>query len=96
MFVDLVCETGAGGGMQRVDIVERTNSEARQDLQDFVQHSQPNEKLRYSTLLLTLHTVFGINCGMLQALFCKQLATHGGLAVFIGNALNAGMDLDEM
>lgn len=64
-------------------------SEARQDLQDLVQHNHPTEKLRYSTLLLSLHTLFGIHCGMLQTLFCKHLTDNGGIGAFINDALNA-------
>lgn len=53
--------------------VERANAEAQQCLQSFIQQSYPNERLRYSKLLLTIYTLFGINCPMLEALFCHHL-----------------------
>lgn len=78
--------------MERSDLVDVVYSEARQDLQDLVQHSHPTEKLRYSTLLLSLHTLFGIHCGMLQALFCRHLEQSGGIVSFVGEALLASAD----
>ena len=66
------------GSLQQADTVERLASEARQDLQDLARHHRPSERLRYSNLLLTLHTVFGVHCGMLAALFCRQLPGFTG------------------
>lgn len=80
--------TGAGT-LERSHLADQMYSEARQDLQDLVQHNHPTEKLRYSTLLLSLHTLFGIHCGMLQTLFCKHLTDNGGIGAFINDALNA-------
>jgi hypothetical protein len=59
--------------VESAELVARIYSEARQDLQDLSLHQHPTERLRYSTLLLTLHTLFGINCAMLQALFCAPV-----------------------
>ena len=64
--------------LEMSDHVNKVNSEARQDLQDLVKHQHPDEKLRYSTLLLTLHTLFGIHGGLLQSLFCQHLTQCGG------------------
>jgi len=67
----LCAHTGAAT-LERGDMADAVNTEARQRLQDVVQRSHPAEKLRYSTLLLALHTLFGIHCGMLQTLFFRH------------------------
>ena len=67
----LCAHTGAAT-LERGDVADAVNTEARQRLQDVVQRSHPAEKLRYSTLLLALHTLFGIHCGMLQTLFFRH------------------------
>lgn len=67
----------------------RINSVARQDLQECVLRNHPSERLRYSTLLLSLHTLFGIHCDMLRSLFCQHLNKTGGLQAFITDALVA-------
>lgn len=68
----------AASALERSDIVDRIGSEARQDLQDFARHNRPSERLRYSSLLLTLHTIFGVHCGMLAMLFCRQVPCCAG------------------
>lgn len=78
--------------LERSDLIEIVYSEARQDLQDLVQHSHPNEKLRYSALLLLLHTLFGIHCGMLHGLFCQHLEKSGGIEAFVCEALLASVE----
>lgn len=80
------------GTLERSELADVVYSEARQDLQDLVQHSHPEEKLRYSTLLLSLHTLFGIHCGMLQTLFCQHLEQSGGISAFISEALTASLE----
>jgi len=76
--VTLICAGSSCGSLQQADTIERLATEARQDLQDLAKHHWPTERLRYSNLLLTLHTVFGIHSGMLVALFCRQLPGFTG------------------
>jgi hypothetical protein len=64
---------GSAGSLERPDIAERLGAEARQDLQKLAHHYRPSERMRYSALLLTLHTLYGVHCGMLASLFCRQL-----------------------
>jgi len=66
--MSVCCHVGAAT-LERGDVADLINTEARQRLREVVQQSHPTEKLRYSTLLLALHTLFGINCSMLQTLF---------------------------
>jgi len=77
-FMLIFCVGSSCGSLQQPDTIERLATEARQDLQDLAKHHRPSERLRYSNLLLTLHTVFGIHCGMLSALFCRQLPGFTG------------------
>lgn len=75
--------------LEQGDVVSNLNTAARQDLQEIITDSHPNDKLRYSKLLLTLHTVFGVNCGMLESLFCAPLQLAGGLESFACRLLRA-------
>jgi len=71
-------------------VADAVNTEARLRLQDVVRRSQRAEKLRYPTLLLTLRTLFGINCAMLQSLFFKPMM-HRAASIdeFVWNAIGA-------
>ena len=89
--------------LERADVVDRIGTEARQDLQDFAVHHRPLERLRYSSLLLTLHTVFGIHCGQLSRLFCHQLpgfnspsfgASPSDFSAFVRRELHDDLSLD--
>lgn len=73
--------------LERGDVADAINTEARQRLQDVVQRSHPSEKLRYSTLLLALHTLFGIHCGMLQSLFFSPVQRAANIDELVRNAL---------
>ena len=88
----LVCVVGCVGAatLERADVADAVNTEARQRLQDVVQRSHPSEKLRYSTLLLALHTLFGIHCGMLQKLFFSPVHRAASIDEFVSNALTLG------
>jgi len=86
--------TGPGSSLEASEAAERIHSEARQDLQEVVQHSHPEEKLRYITLLLTLHTLFSVNTAMLKVMFCDPIISScgtgpgsGGLEGFIRRKL---------
>lgn len=82
--------------LERAEDVDRVGAEARQDLQDFAKHNRPGERLRYSSLLLTLHTVFGVHCGMLATLFCRHVpgfVTAAGAAGTLDFAAYARMEL---
>lgn len=90
--VFFVCFPGTGT-LERADLADAINTEARQRLQDVVQRSRPAEKLRYSTLLLALHTLFGIHCGMLQALLFRPLPNAATFDEFVWRAMtSAGVD----
>jgi len=79
-------DTGAAT-LERGDVADMVNTEARQRLKEVVQRSHPSEKLRYSTLLLALHTLFGVNCGMLQTLFFRPMHRAANIDEFVWNAL---------
>lgn len=81
--------SGSAGSLERPEVAERLGAEARQDLQKLAQHYRPSERMRYSALLLTLHTLYGVHCGMLASLFCRQLLgggnSGGGIGDFFGD-----------
>ena len=79
-------DTGAAT-LERGDVADMVNTESRQRLKEVVQRSHPSEKLRYSTLLLALHTLFGINCGMLQTLFFRPMHRAANIDEFVWKAL---------
>jgi len=80
--------TSSSHSLVTSSITARMYSEARQDLQELVQHHHPHQTQRYVTLLLTLHTLFGVNCAMLEALFCDPLVVgEEGLEGFIRGRL---------
>jgi len=88
-----MCRVGAAT-MERGDVADAVNTEARQRLQEVVQRSRPSEKLRYSTLLLALHTLFGIHCGMLQTLFFRPVQHAASIEEFVTRAL-LGLEEDS-
>jgi hypothetical protein len=75
--ITLFQSAGAGGGLEMSSVVDQLSACARRDLQSLVERTHPSESLhRYSTLLLTMHTLYGVHCGMLEALFCRPLTTR--------------------
>ena len=86
--------------MERPDLVSRLNTSARQDLTEIVSHAQPHDRLRCSRLLLALHTLFGVNCAMLEALFCAPLRLCGavrggeGVRAYVCDMLRVKQDQD--
>lgn len=54
-------------------VAESTHLEARQDLQELVQHTRPDDKQRYTSLLFVLLTLYSINAQMIHALFCTPV-----------------------
>ena len=83
-YVCLVTFTGSRM-LENASLVEKNNADAQQNLQSLVQYCYPDDRLRYSKLLLSLYTLFGINCNMLESLFCQHLISsgNGGLQKFI-------------
>jgi len=75
--------------LERTNLVDQVNTDARQRLQDLIQRTHSAEKLRYSNVLLLLHTLFGIHCGMLQSLFFRPTPNAAGFDEFVWNALKA-------
>lgn len=69
-------------GLDRPDFVDQVNSLVQQLLQEHVQSSRPNNVMHYSRLLLCLPALYGINCKMIENLFCRHI--------------NGNMDLDVL
>ena len=81
---DIVLFAGCSG-LENSIFVDNIGSKARQALQDHVRRSCPDDKLRYSDLLLYLHTLFGVNCGMVQTLFCAHVAKNSDIDGHVRN-----------
>jgi hypothetical protein len=91
LFMRMITLFQLGAGtLDRADLADAVNTEARQRLQEAVHRSHPSEKLRYSTLLLTLHTLFGIHCGMLQALLYRASPKAASIDEFVWNVVTGG------
>lgn len=69
-------------GLDRPDQVEQLNSLIQQLLQEHARSTRPNDHLHYSRLLLCLPALYGINCKMIENLFCKHI--------------NGNMDIDVL
>lgn len=69
-------------GLDRPDLVDQLNSLIQQLLQQHVRSSRPDDVMHYSRLLLCLPTLYGINCKMIENLFCRHI--------------NGNMDLDVL
>lgn len=67
--------------------MEDTNSQARQALQKHVQETKPDEKLRYSSILLRLHALPSINNQMIQNLFCKHITSKVSMQEYLKDLL---------
>jgi hypothetical protein len=90
MRMIMLFQLGVGTAVDRADVADAINAEARQRLSELVQRSQPTEKLRYSTLLLALHTLFGVNTAMIQTLLYRPSAPAASIDDFVWNALTNG------
>lgn len=69
-------------GLDRPDQVEQLNSLIQQLLQEHARSTRPNDHLHYSRVLLCLPALYGINCKMIENLFCKHI--------------NGNMDIDVL
>lgn len=69
-------------GIERPSEVEQINSLVQRLLQEHVRVSRPNDLMHYSKLLLCLPSLYGMNCKMIENLFCKHI--------------NGNMDIDVL
>lgn len=69
-------------GLDRPDQVEQLNTLIQQLLQEHARSTRPNDHLHYSRVLLCLPALYGINCKMIENLFCKHI--------------NGNMDIDVL
>ena len=74
-------------GIKEKHVVEDANSRARQALQQHVQDSKPEDKLRYSNILLRLHALPSINNFMVQNLFCKHITSKVSMEDYLKDLL---------
>jgi hypothetical protein len=69
-------------GLERPSEVEQVNSLVQRLLQEHVRGSRPNDLMHYSKLLMCLPSLYGMNCKMIENLFCKHI--------------NGNMDIDVL
>lgn len=73
--------------IENTDFVDKVSNYVRQSLQDHIKETHTSEKLRYSNILLCLHTLYGVNCKMVQSLFCKQQVKSSDMDDFLKGML---------
>lgn len=54
--------------------IDSVNGFARQALQEHISNTRPTEKMRYSQILLCLPSLYGINCKVVENLFCRHIS----------------------
>lgn len=62
-------------GLDNTELVEKLNSAVQQLLQQHVTTTRPDDVMHYSRILMLLPTLYGINCRMVENLFCKRINT---------------------
>ncbi|WAR15074.1 7UP1-like protein [Mya arenaria] len=62
-------------GLEDMNLVEKLNSAVQQLLQQHVSVTRPNDVMRHSKILMLLPSLYGINCKMVENLFCKRINT---------------------
>jgi hypothetical protein len=74
LFVSLFVFSG-NVGLDNTELVEKLNSAVQQLLQQHVTTTRPDDVMHYSRILMLLPTLYGINCRMVENLFCKRINT---------------------
>lgn len=62
-------------GLDDVELVDKLNSAVQQLLQQHVTSTRPDDVMHYSRILMLLPSLYGINCRMVENLFCKRINT---------------------
>lgn len=62
-------------GLDDPEIVEKLNSAVQQLLQQHVTSLRSGDAMSYSRILMLLPSLYGINCRMVENLFCKRINT---------------------
>ena len=60
-------------------LVAKQHNEAQQDLQSLSIHKFPSDRLRYSKLLLTIYTLFGVDSILVESGLVAELLPHGNV-----------------
>jgi hypothetical protein len=85
--------------MANADFVDKVSTYVRQSLQDHLARSRPTpgeSMRRYSTLLLSIHMLYGINCKMVENLFCQHILKDvAGMDALLRDMLDTYDDDDD-
>ena len=73
--------------VENSEYIDSVNSLVRQSLQKYILSVHPTNKMRYSQLLLTLPALFGINCKMMENLFCRHIIGDADMEVLLKEML---------
>ena len=60
-------------GLDNPEIIEKLNAAVQQLLQQHVTTTRPDDAMHYSRILMCLPTLYGINCKMIENLFCHGI-----------------------
>ena len=67
--------------------IEDIAARARQALQVQTKQSHPDEKMRYSQLLMCLPLLYGIHARVMEQLFCKNISPDANIASLLDEML---------
>ncbi|XP_060071297.1 protein dissatisfaction-like [Ylistrum balloti] len=70
-------------GLDRPSMVDQLNSLIQQLLQEHVRLVRPTDVMHYSRLLLLLPALYGINCKMIENLFCGHINGNMDMEVLL-------------
>lgn len=74
-------------GLDKPELVEKLNSAVQQLLQQHVTATRPGDAMHYSRILMCLPSLYGINCKMVENLFCARINSNMDMEVLIKEML---------
>nr|UJP31523.1 putative steroidogenic factor 1 [Macoploma tenta] len=74
-------------GLDDTELIEKLNSAVQQLLQQHVTASRPGDVMHYSRILMCLPSLYGINCKMIEKLFCRRLSSNLDMQVLLKEML---------
>ncbi len=74
-------------GVDNSEYIESVNTLVRQSLHRYIQRTQPDNKMRYSQILLLLPTLFSVNSKMMEKLFCRHIIGQADMEVLLKEML---------
>lgn len=74
-------------GLDKPELVERLSSAVHQLLQQHVRATRPCDVMHFSRILMSLPSLYGINCKMIENLFCARINSNMDMEVLLKEML---------